>query len=291
MNPALIAALLRYGIPVGAGLAQGVKTFGETGDIGKAATSGLFTGGATFGLGALGEAVAPRLAGAIFRGAPAANTAVTGLAGYSPEVAQAAGQAGTRAAANASRVLGTALPGIFQTAGSPLASGLGSMAASATPGIFGPRTGQQGGGGGGGGGVGQTAKDVAGATFGARGASGGGMTQPELSAGTGLNPNQYLPGAWDINNPIGAMQATLGMVGQMDRQRMGLANQYQNYLLQASDVMKQRDLQRGAAAASLKTQLGTQQGLILNGQQQGAAMAQANIGETGALARTTFNYF
>lgn len=288
MNPALIAALLRYGIPVGAGLAQGVKTFGETGDIGKATTSGLFTGGATFGLGALGEAVAPRLAGAIFRSAPAANTAATGLAGYSPELAQVAGQAGTRAAANATKVLGTALPGIFQTAGSPLASGLGSMAASATPGIFGPRAGQQGGGGGG---VGQTAKDVAGATLGARGASGSGVTQPEMTAATGLNPNQYLPGAWDINNPIGAMQATLGMVGQMDRQRMGLANQYQNYLLQASDVMKQRDLQRGAAAASLKTQLGTQQGLILNGQQQGAAMAQQSIGEAGALARTTFNYF
>lgn len=289
MNPALIAALLRYGVPAGMGLAKGIETYSQTGDLGKAATSGLFTGGATFGLGALGEAAAPRLAGMIFGRAPAANAAVTSLAGYSPSVAAAG--SGTRAIENATKVLGTTLPGIFQTAGSPLASGLGNIASNFTPGILGPRSGRQGGGDGGGGGVGQTAKDTAGAVLGTFGQNDGGMTQPNLGAGTGLNPSDYLQGAWDLRNPIGAMQNTLALVNQMDRQRMNMANQYQNYMLQAGDTMKQRDLQRGAAAAALKTQLGTQQGLILNGQQQGAALAQQAIGDTGALARTTFNYF
>jgi hypothetical protein len=286
MNPAVIAALLRYGIPAAMGIGKGVETYQQTGDIGKAATSGIFTGGATLGLGALGEFAAPRLAGAIWGKIPSAGGA-SGLAAFSPELAQA-GQAGARQMANAAignKLLSNTLPGLTQALGSPIASGFGNIAANMTPGVFGPRSGDSSDKGG----LGQTVKDVTGATLGSR-RDNSDMAQPQYTANTGLDPNNYLTGAWDANNPIGAMQASLGLMGQMDRQRMQLANQYQNFMLQAGDTSKSRDLQRGAAMAALKTQLGTQQGLILNGQQQGAALAQQSIADAGALSRTQFNY-
>jgi hypothetical protein len=288
MNPAVIAALLRYGIPAAMGVGKGIETYQQTGDIGKAATSGLFTGGATLGLGALGEFAAPRLAGAIWGKIPNAAGA-SGLATFSPELAQA-GQAGARQMSNAvmgTKLLSNTLPGLTQALGSPLAGGLGNVAASMTPGVFGPRSGDSSGQGGSG--FGRTAQDVTGAVLGAS-KKDSEMVQPQYTAGTGLNPDDYLQGAWGMNNPIGQMQATLGLVGQMDRQRMQLANQYQNFALQAGDTAKSRDLQRNAAMAALKTQLGTQQSLIVNGQQQGASMANQAIADTGALARTQFSY-
>lgn len=118
-----------------------------------------------------------------------------------------------------------------------------------------------------------------------------GLTQPTYSANTGLNNDQYTMNAWQGANPLGMYQTALRLTNQMDQQRALLANQYGNWELQAGDTAKTRDMQRGAAAASLMTNLGTQQGLILEGQKQGAAMANQSIADAGALARTQFNYF
>lgn len=146
---------------------------------------------------------------------------------------------------------------------------------------------------------------------GAAGGAGNLATQGGLSAYTGYKQGQnpYAQGATysgpastiDPTNtglnpltafgPLGGYQQALGLANQAAQQQALLANQAGNWQLQNTDVMRQRELQRGAAAAQLQTALGTQQGLILEGQKQGGALAQQALADAGALARTQFNYF
>jgi hypothetical protein len=106
-----------------------------------------------------------------------------------------------------------------------------------------------------------------------------------------IDPTQTYLNAATAFNPLGGYQTALGLANQAAQQQALLANQEGNWQLQNSDVMRQRELQRGAASSALMTALGTQQGLILEGQKQGGAMAQQAISDAGALARTQFNYF
>jgi hypothetical protein len=100
----------------------------------------------------------------------------------------------------------------------------------------------------------------------------------------------YAPGAFAQANPLGGTQGAINTAQQIQRNNMALANLQNNYINQTSETFRQRDLQRQAAMAGLKTQLGTQQGLILSGQQYGAELAKQALADTGALARTTFSY-
>jgi len=117
----------------------------------------------------------------------------------------------------------------------------------------------------------------------------------------GLNPwNPQGPAAPNIDpdiqrgfsyvNPLGSTQQSIAVSQELQRLALQNANLMQNYNTQTSDTMKQRDLQRQAAMASLKTQLGTQQGLMLGGQQYGAQLANQALADTGAIARTTYLY-
>jgi hypothetical protein len=106
-----------------------------------------------------------------------------------------------------------------------------------------------------------------------------------------IDPTQTYLNAATGYNPLGSYQTAMGLANQAAQQQALLANQAGNWQLQNADIVKQRDLQRGAASAALMTALGTQQGLILEGQKQGGAMANQAIADAGALARTQFNYF
>lgn len=287
------------GLGAALGGIQGYRQSG--GDLGatlQSALGGGLTGGLTAGLGMgaqrmAGQAIQSALAGGagariapeVFKASEAVGALRSGggLSGARQALTQAGLQAPLAQQMQGLDVLGKFAPKAGGLAAglalplvaSPLIDAVGGTAAKAAGGLVE--------------GVGGVAKGVTGAALGSR-RDGSEMTQPQYTAGTGLDPNRYLMGAFDANNPIGAMQASLGLIGQMDRQRMQLANQYQNFALQAGDTAKSRDLQRNAAMAALKTQLGTQQSLIVNGQQQGASMANQAIADTGALARTQFSY-
>jgi len=97
-----------------------------------------------------------------------------------------------------------------------------------------------------------------------------------------------LPSAAQLFNPVGPYQGGRQFGLQLQRDQQGLMAQEGNWVLQNSDTEQQRQMQRSAALANLKTQLGTQQSLILNAQQQGAALAQQGLADVGAIARTNF---
>jgi hypothetical protein len=117
-----------------------------------------------------------------------------------------------------------------------------------------------------------------------------GLTQPTFQGQAAPNIDQDVQRGFSYVNPIGATQQSIAVGQELQRLAMQNANLEQNYNTQVSDTMKQRDLQRQAAMAGLKTQLGTQQSLILGGQQYGAQLANQALADTGAIARTTFLY-
>jgi len=99
-----------------------------------------------------------------------------------------------------------------------------------------------------------------------------------FSGGTGFGPNMVL-------NPLGSYQNILRYQTQMgDQQR----DQMVKNLLAVepiTDRAKARDFERNMAAARFRTQLGTQQGLTLQGQIGAQRLAQQGMqGATTALA-------
>ena len=102
-----------------------------------------------------------------------------------------------------------------------------------------------------------------------------------FSGGTGFGPNM-------VFNPLGSYQNILRYQTQMgDQQR----DQMVKNLLAVepiTDRAKSRDFERNMAAARFRTQLGTQQGLTLQGQMGAQALAQK--GMTGATQALASNY-
>jgi len=99
-----------------------------------------------------------------------------------------------------------------------------------------------------------------------------------FSGGTGFGPNM-------VFNPLGSYQNILRYQTQMgDQQR----DQMVKNLLAVepiTDRAKSRDFERNMAAARFRTQLGTQQGLTLQGQMGAQRLAQQGMqGATTALA-------
>ena len=99
-----------------------------------------------------------------------------------------------------------------------------------------------------------------------------------FSGGTGFGPNM-------VFNPLGSYQNILKYQTQMgDQQR----DQMVKNLLAVepiTDRAKSRDFERNMAAARFRTQLGTQQGLTLQGQLGAQKLAQQGMqGATTALA-------
>jgi len=99
-----------------------------------------------------------------------------------------------------------------------------------------------------------------------------------FSGGTGFGPNM-------VFNPLGSYQNILKYQTQMgDQQR----DQMVKNLLAVepiTDRAKSRDFERNMAAARFRTQLGTQQGLTLQGQLGAQKLAQQGMqGATQALA-------
>jgi len=98
---------------------------------------------------------------------------------------------------------------------------------------------------------------------------------------TGFGPNM-------VFNPLGSYQNILRYQTQMgDQQR---ENMIKNLLAiePITDRAKARDFERNMAAARFRTQLGTQQGLTLQGQVGAQALAQK--GMTGATQALASNY-
>ena len=117
-----------------------------------------------------------------------------------------------------------------------------------------------------------------------------GLTQPSFQGPAAPNIDPDIQRGFSYVNPVGSTQQAIAVSQELQRLALQNANLMQNYNTQVADTMKQRDSQRQAAMASLKTQLGTQQGLILGGQQYGAQLANQALADTGAIARQTYLY-
>ena len=98
---------------------------------------------------------------------------------------------------------------------------------------------------------------------------------------TGFGPNM-------VFNPLGSYQNILRYTDQMgDQQRKNMIENIAA-IEPFTDRAKRRDFERNMAAARFRTQLGTQQGLTLQGQRGAQALAQQ--GMQGATTALTSNY-
>jgi len=95
---------------------------------------------------------------------------------------------------------------------------------------------------------------------------------------TGFGPNM-------VYNPFGSYQNIIRYTDQMgDQQRKNMIKNIAA-IEPFTDRAKKRDFERNMAAARFRTQLGTQQGLTLQGQRGAQALAQQGMqGATQALA-------
>ncbi len=114
---------------------------------------------------------------------------------------------------------------------------------------------------------------------------------PQYQTGAVPQISQYgYPGLIEQQNPLGPWQANL----QYQKQLQDINNQnirsLANYQLQASDAVKQRDMQRNAAAAQLSTLLATQSQMQLQGQQIAGAQAGQALANIGQIAGTQYRY-
>ena len=98
--------------------------------------------------------------------------------------------------------------------------------------------------------------------------------------GTGFGPGMF--------GPTSGYQALLGYTDQMNEQQR--KNMIANIAAVEpyTDRAKKRDFERNMAAARFRTQLGTQQGLTLQGQRGAQALAQQ--GMQGAMSALGSNY-
>ena len=98
--------------------------------------------------------------------------------------------------------------------------------------------------------------------------------------GTGFGPGMF--------GPTSGYQSILGYTDQMNEQQR--KNMIANIAAVEpyTDRAKKRDFERNMAAARFRTQLGTQQGLTLQGQRGAQALAQQGMG--GAMSALGSNY-
>ena len=90
--------------------------------------------------------------------------------------------------------------------------------------------------------------------------------------------------------PTSGYQAQLGYQTQMGKQQR--ENMIKNLLAiePITDRAKSRDFERNMAAARFRTQLGTQQGLTLQGQKGAQALAQQGMGAAGQALTSNYQY-
>ena len=100
--------------------------------------------------------------------------------------------------------------------------------------------------------------------------------------GTGFGPGMF--------GPTSGYQAQLGYQTQMGKQQR--ENMIKNLLAiePITDRAKSRDFERNMAAARYRTQLGTQQGLTLQGQVGAQALAQKGMGAAGQALASNYQY-
>ena len=100
--------------------------------------------------------------------------------------------------------------------------------------------------------------------------------------GTGFGPGMF--------GPTSGYQAQLGYQTQMGKQQR--ENMIKNLLAiePITDRAKSRDFERNMAAARFRTQLGTQQGLTLQGQMGAQALAQKGMGAAGQALTSNYQY-
>jgi len=100
--------------------------------------------------------------------------------------------------------------------------------------------------------------------------------------GTGFGPGMF--------GPTSGYQALLGYTDQMsDRQRKQMVKNIAA-LEPFTDRAKRRDFERNMAAARFRTQLGTQQGLTLQGQMGAQALAQQGQQLAGQALTSNYQY-
>ena len=100
--------------------------------------------------------------------------------------------------------------------------------------------------------------------------------------GTGFGPGMF--------GPTSGYQSILGYQTQMGKQQR--ENMIKNLLAiePITDRAKSRDFERNMAAARYRTQLGTQQGLTLQGQRGAQALAQQGMGAAGNALTSNYQY-
>ena len=115
-------------------------------------------------------------------------------------------------------------------------------------------------------------------------AAGGNLGDPtnNFGYGTGFGPGMF--------GPTSGYQAQLGYQTQMGKQQR--ENMIKNLLAiePITDRAKARDFDRNMAAARFRTQLGTQQGLTLQGQRGAQALAQQGMGAAGNALTSNYQY-
>ena len=102
-----------------------------------------------------------------------------------------------------------------------------------------------------------------------------------FSGGTGFGPNM-------VFNPLGSYQNILRYQTQMGDQQRDQMVKNLLAIEPITDRAKARDFERNMSAARFRTQLGTQQGLTLQGQLGAQKLAQQ--GMTGATTALASNY-
>ena len=100
--------------------------------------------------------------------------------------------------------------------------------------------------------------------------------------GTGFGPGMF--------GPTSGYQALIGYTNQMsDAQRNQMIKNL-NAIEPFTDRAKKRDFERNMAAARFRTQLGTQQGLTLQGQRGAQALAQDAQRAAGTALASNYQY-
>jgi hypothetical protein len=257
MLPMLGRLALQYGIPTISGLLTAKDIYEKTGDIGKTLVGGGVATAGTWGLGKAGEALAGKAVGglttrffptatSVSLGSPMAK-AMQGVYGAVPLATQA--------------VLG-AVPVMA-----------GGLAASVTPGVFGP-------------GGARRAQDALSGSMQLLGA-GQQLTAPQVTgewnpqavpSTSAYGPDSYLRVADPFGPVAGQVLAgKLNALGQLEQQKI-LAP----YALTNMDKVTDKDMLRQAAMTQLKTQLA--QGAQAMSQAQLGAQALAQQGMGGMIS-------
>lgn len=114
---------------------------------------------------------------------------------------------------------------------------------------------------------------------------------PQYPTNAAPDISQYgYPGLVQQQNPLGPWQANLQYQKQLQDVENQNVRKLANYQLQAADVVKQRDMQRNAAAAQLSTMLATNSQMQLQGQQIAGAQAGQALANIGQIAGTQYRY-